>query len=342
MNKKRYIVYFTQFSLLQHLRLNTKRIAFARECIFIESGYQRPVWIFNSRHAALNSAFSLPYISLNLHLAKCYRQPNHTPPPARCQGLFSAATRQAAAMAQQQPHPPPAPGRERTSEDAGKPPGSLPTAKNRRKGLTTTQSCDRVKEHRRGHGSESNRVPRRGPTREGWPSFFWPKTRADRPGPACRYIPIRDPAGRSCRRLKCKPPPTPRLFYAPGALRPRKGALHAPSPGLWAFGAGLRRLIPAARPLCLFWAHQPGAAWPNGWRRRGKRHRTPPGSPARPRRAPGSMPLGRAALPACRRPAAPPSVSCGAGPCFAGSQSAPAKVQGRSRQQGCPRRPAPV
>lgn len=72
MNKKRYIVYFTQFSLLQHLRLNTKRIAFARECIFIESGYQRPVWIFNSRHAALNSAFSLPYISLNLHLAKLH------------------------------------------------------------------------------------------------------------------------------------------------------------------------------------------------------------------------------------------------------------------------------
>ena len=72
MNKKRYIVYFTQFSLLQHPRLNTKRIAFARECIFIESGYQRPVWIFNSRHAALNSAFSLPYISLNLHLAKLY------------------------------------------------------------------------------------------------------------------------------------------------------------------------------------------------------------------------------------------------------------------------------
>lgn len=72
MNKERYIVYFTQFSLLQHLRLNTKRIAFARECIFIESGYQRPVWIFNSRHAALNSAFSIPYISLNLHLAKLH------------------------------------------------------------------------------------------------------------------------------------------------------------------------------------------------------------------------------------------------------------------------------
>ena len=210
----------------------------------------------------------------------------------------------------------PPPARPRAGAHLGgrrKAPGSLPTAKNRRKGLTTTQSCDRVKEHRRGHGSESNRVPRRGPTREGWPSFFWPKTRADRPGPACRYIPIRDPAGRSCRRLKCTPPPTPRLFYAPGALRPRKGALHAPSPGLWAFGAGLRRLIPAARPLCLFWAHQPGAAWPNGWRRRGKRHRTPPGSPARPRQAPGSMPLGRAALPACRRPAARPLCPVGRG-----------------------------
>lgn len=72
MNKERYIVYFTQFSLLQHLRLNTKRIAFARECIFIKSSYQRPVWIFNSRHAALSSAFSLPYISLNLHLAKLH------------------------------------------------------------------------------------------------------------------------------------------------------------------------------------------------------------------------------------------------------------------------------
>lgn len=139
-------------------------------------------------------------------------------------------------MAQQQPHPPPAPGRERTSEDAGKPPGSLPATKNRRKGLTTTQSCDRVKEHRRGHGSDSNRVPRRGPTREGWPSFFWPKTRADRPGPACRYIPIRDPASRSCRRLKCTPPPTPPPFLcARGAPAPQGGT---PRPftrplGLW-------------------------------------------------------------------------------------------------------------
>src|SRR5699024_6067283 len=35
------------------------------------------------------SALRLPYISLNLHLAKCYRQLYHTTPPPSCQGLFS-------------------------------------------------------------------------------------------------------------------------------------------------------------------------------------------------------------------------------------------------------------
>ena len=34
-------------------------------------------------------ALTPPYISLNLHLAKCYRQPYHTTPPPNCQGLFS-------------------------------------------------------------------------------------------------------------------------------------------------------------------------------------------------------------------------------------------------------------
>ena len=59
------------------------------------------------------SGFSAPYISLNLHLAKCYRQLYHTTPPPSCQGFFRSAAQNRAATAKQQPHPPPAPGRER-------------------------------------------------------------------------------------------------------------------------------------------------------------------------------------------------------------------------------------
>ena len=97
----------------------------------------------------------------------------YTTPGQLSRGFFRR--RPGTGQQRQQPHPPPAPGRERTSEGGSKAARQfIGIQKTAPQALTTTVGCDTVRVHRRGRHARASAL-QRGPTRKGWPSFFSPR-----------------------------------------------------------------------------------------------------------------------------------------------------------------------
>ena len=110
------------------------------------------------------------------------------------------------------------------------------------------------------------------------------------------------------------PTPTPALLLGPRRSGPTGGGTPrrcTPGP-LCLLGPGASAAFRRALALCAFWRKLPGAPpRPNGWPRAGKRHTTPPGCPARPKRAPRLYTRGRGGL-ACQ-PSGCAALCCSSG-----------------------------
>lgn len=222
----------------------------------------RPGGVFNTSLGPFHSCFAAPCISLNLHLAKCYRQPYHTTPPPNCQGLFSFGGTEPGGNGKTATPPPARPRAGALPQrTAARRPGSL---------LKVVVSCGCY----RGGRHATATALQRGSARKGWPSFFFaPAGRPmQRPHGACWAITAK---GMGCPLLPsssphptaCGPTPShparlgPRLPAAAGRPRPllaghggaRVGASAALFPdrrqgGGWARASRSTRRVPCVKP----------------------------------------------------------------------------------------------
>lgn len=139
----------------------------------------------------------------------------------------------------------------------------------------------------------------RDPARKGWAFFICThETESTFDG----NVPCRNPRRGRCRHLKCNPTPNPAPFIGPRRSGPTRGhsaALH-PRAFILLWPGGFGGVSPGACAPISHWHKLPGAPpRPSGWPGAGKRHTTPPGCPARPRRAPALCTWGAGGL-ACQ------------------------------------------